>query len=189
MKSPSRTNIFRLTVAAGVFLLGINVYAGSLSRNVTFKGASGNTKAFSHSQIWNTDNGRFNRVGTHTGPNGNTITNNVEMVSTENGIQRNSVLTGPDGESINRNGNIFVDHETNTLSRDVAYSDEYGNSHTVSNTQAFSVENGVYTRTGTHSDSNGNSVSNTVEITQIEDGIKRTSDIAGREVIYSVPVE
>lgn len=89
------------------------------TRNSTFTGPKGNTATRDATVTRDKEAGTRNRDVVWTGPSGKTATHADTVTRSEDGYTRNQLITGPEGNSIEREVNATWDPETKTWSKSV----------------------------------------------------------------------
>ncbi len=103
---------------ANVYAEGEESGVSQSSRQSTITTPDGSSATRSTNRVWDPETKTWKRAITTTDEDGKTVTRYTETEKTDEGYERNSAVTGPEGETVGRSGKGTWDPETKTWKRE-----------------------------------------------------------------------
>ncbi|MEO0615848.1 MAG: hypothetical protein AAFY69_06900 [Pseudomonadota bacterium] len=143
-------------------------------RRTTRTGRNGNTATREARRTVDGDNQTVRTERRATGPNGRSATSDSTLSRTENGYNRDSTVTGPDGRTANRNTDVSYDSETG-VTRDRVTTGPDGGEWTRNDNAQWDPDTQTYTRASNRTTPDGREQSVDVTAQRTDTGATRTS--------------
>ncbi|MEM7805583.1 MAG: hypothetical protein AAF545_11710 [Pseudomonadota bacterium] len=192
------------TQAASIPGFGVYASAGEPSRKTTRKrngntaerrttrtGRNGNTATREARRTVDRDNQTVRTERRATGPNGRSATSDSTLSRTEDGYNRNTTVTGPEGRTAHRNTDVSYDPETG-VTRDRVTTGPNGGEWTRNDNAQWDPDTQTYTRNSSRTTPDGREQSVDVTARRTETGATRSATRTradGTEVTRTQEVE